>query len=428
MTTFEIQVPHLGESVTSATLTRWYKRVGDMVQENDIVLELETDKVTLEVNAPTSGVLHQQSFNEGDVVNIGDILGLLAQAPQTQDVEETFTQELSESLRDDRDKRGEDMASVREQTTIQTAHQRTPLPTMPSLEVSGMSRREYDFPASPAGRKRMMENGLTPRDILGASGQGLILKEDVLIAREHERDGDDKPSNVARTERKPMSPLRKKIGERLKHAQNTAAILTTFNECDMSTVMALRKDYQDEFVKKYGTKLGFMSFFVKACIQALQEIPSVNASIEGDDMLYHNYYDIGVAVSAPQGLVVPVLRKADQLGLHEIEQAIAAFGEKARSNKLSMKDMSGGTFTISNGGVFGSLCSTPILNPPQSAILGMHKIQERPIAMNGQVVIRPMMYLALSYDHRLIDGREAVTFLVKIKNYIENPVRSLIGL
>lgn len=421
MTTFEIKVPHLGESVTSATLTRWYKRVGDMVQENDIVLELETDKVTLEVNAPASGVLHQQSFNEGDVVNIGDILGMLASAPESQEVEETFTQELSASLRDD-------VRTVEENTDVVHEIQRplqqnsAPLHMIPSIET------HHDFPASPAGRKRMMENGLTPQDILGTSGQGLILKEDVLVARERDGDEGNVSFKVARTERKPMSPLRRKIGERLKHAQNTAAILTTFNECDMSTVMQLRKEYQDEFVKKYGTKLGFMSFFVMACVQALKDIPSVNAAIEGDDILYHNYYDIGVAVSAPQGLVVPVLRKADQLGLHEIEQNIMAFGEKARTNKLSMQDMSGGTFTISNGGVFGSLCSTPILNPPQSAILGMHKIQERPIAMNGQVVIRPMMYLALSYDHRLIDGREAVTFLVKIKNYIENPVRSLIGL
>lgn len=225
-----------------------------------------------------------------------------------------------------------------------------------------------------------------------------------------------------------MTPLRKKIAERLKHAQNTAAILTTFNECDMSTIMDIRKNHQDEFVKKYGSKLGFMSFFVKACVQALKQFPAINSMIEGDDVIEHHTYNLGVAVSAPQGLVVPVLRGADQMELFEIEQAITAFATKAKEGKLTLSDMTGGSFTISNGGTFGSLCSTPILNPPQSGILGMHKIQDRPVAINGQVVIRPMMYLALSYDHRIVDGREAVSFLVHIKNTLENPVRSLIGL
>ena len=411
-----IKVPALGESVTEAVIARLYKKTGEGVKEGDIVVELETDKVTLEVGAPATGILQQLSVSEGDTVKIGDVIGSILEGQASASSEASSAASPSESSTP---QKSQESSSSKKVTT-------------PSTSISSSS----EVIASPAARKLMTEEGLSAKDITGTGKDGRITKEDVILREEHA----PAPSPVSSfptsitpltegmSERKPMSPLRKKIAERLKHAQNTAAILTTFNECDMSTVMELRKTYQDEFVKKYGTKLGFMSFFIKACVHALKEIPAVNSEIDGNDVIYHHHYDLGVAVSAPQGLVVPVLRNADTLGLHEIEQAIAGFGEKAKAGKLTMQDMTGGTFTISNGGVFGSLVSTPILNPPQSAILGMHKIQERPVAVNGQVVIRPMMYLALSYDHRIIDGREAVTFLVKLKEYIENPTRLLLGI
>ncbi len=420
MSTIDIKVPPLGESVTTAIIARWYKKVGEAVHENEIILELETDKVTLEVNAATSGVLQQISAFEGETVAIGDIVGVIAEGevaePAQSLKESSFTKALALELADD----PKPVEAKTEPVQAPETKNKTIKPTEnPSKEVI----------ASPAARKLMAEEKLTPLDVKGTGKDGRIMKEDVLLRNER---ADVTPlgatSALDASERKLMTPLRKKIAERLKYAQNTAAILTTFNECDMSTVMNLRKIHQDEFVKKYGTKLGFMSFFVKACVQALKDVPAVNGEIDGDYLVHHKRYDIGIAVSAPQGLVVPVLRDADRLGLHNIEQAIANYGEKAKANKLSMQDLTGGTFTISNGGIFGSLLSTPILNPPQSGILGMHKIQDRPVVINGQVVIRPMMYLALSYDHRMIDGREAVTFLVKVKEYIENPARILLGL
>jgi len=418
-----IKVPALGESVTEAIIARLYKKVGESVNEGDVVVELETDKVTLEVNAPAAGVIQQISVSEGDTVKIGDVIGSLLEGASAGNVISGKNKETSPNKGND-------------------AKSRSPS----SQETSGADKGGV----GPAARKLMTEQGISLSDISGTGKNGRITKEDVVAGGTSKATTspqvENSPQSVqsstaasiqpiqkihsadALFDRKPMSPLRKKIGERLKYAQNTAAILTTFNECDMSTIMELRRDYQDAFVKKYGTKLGFMSFFVKACVHALQEVPAVNAEIDGDDMVYHHRYDIGIAVSAPQGLVVPVLKNAEHLGLHEIELAIAAFGEKAKTGKLTMADMTGGTFTISNGGTFGSLVSTPILNPPQSGILGMHKIQERPVALKGQVIIRPMMYLALSYDHRMIDGREAVTFLVKVKEYIENPTRLLLGI
>lgn len=405
-----IKVPPLGESVSEATVSRWYKKAGESVNEGDIVLELETDKVTLEVNAPATGVIEQINAAEGNTVSIGETVGSILAG------------------------KGEASVAPKIETKIQATSETKVEPVFAkSLEAAVQS--------GPATRKMMEELGLHGSQVQGSGKGGRVTKEDVINFQEAPKAQvlQSVPIPVYQTERahmeagdlltrKAMTPLRKKIAERLKHAQNTAAILTTFNECDMSTIMEIRKTYQDQFVKKYGTKLGFMSFFVKACIEAIKEIPAVNAEIDGDDMVFHHRYDIGVAVSAPQGLVVPVLRGADTLGLHEIEMEIAGFGEKAKANKLSMADLTGGTFTISNGGTFGSLVSTPILNPPQSAILGMHKIQDRPVVVNGQVVVRPMMYLALSYDHRIIDGREAVTFLVKVKEFIENPTRMLLGI
>ncbi len=417
MSSVLIKVPPLGESVSEATVSKWYKKSGDSVSEGDVVLELETDKVTLEVNAPASGVIDAVNAEEGSTVSIGDTVGSIAegQVAKSSSKEESFEDDLKK-------------VAKAQEAKIE------PVFTKPTHE-------EHIPQSGPATRKMMEELGLSGASIQGTGKGERITKEDVINHQKspapavvETRPLASVPPTVSSSHsghlmtRKTMTPLRRKIAERLKHAQNTAAILTTFNECDMSVVMELRKTYQDQFVKKYGTKLGFMSFFVKACVEALKEIPAVNGEIDGEDMIFHHRYDIGVAVSAPQGLVVPVLRNADQLGLHEIEMEIAGFGEKAKANKLSVADLTGGTFTISNGGTFGSLVSTPILNPPQSGILGMHKIEERPVVVNGQIVIRPMMYLALSYDHRIIDGREAVTFLVKVKEYIENPTRMLLGI
>lgn len=400
----DIKVPPLGESITQATIARWYKKAGDGVQENDLLLELETDKVTLEVNAPTSGVLQSITQNEGAAVSIGDIVGVL---------------DSSQSA-----------SANTSKTSPAAAH--TPEPA--AAPISSPIPTSVEPKMSPAAEHHITLNPSATPPEHGSGHNGMIMKSDVLHAAPARPTV--APSAAAHVSvesssdmtRRPMSALRKKIAERLKYAQNTAAILTTFNECDMSTIMHLRKTHQDEFVKAYGTKLGFMSFFVKACVSALKKYPAVNSMIEGDEIIEHHNYNIGVAVSAPQGLIVPVLKHVDQMELFEIEQAIAGFSQKAKDNKLGLSDMTGGTFTISNGGTFGSLCSTPILNPPQSGILGMHKIQERPVVVDGAIVIRPMMYLALSYDHRMIDGREAVSFLVHIKNTIENPVRSLMGL
>ena len=412
--TLDITVPELGESVTEATVAKWFKSPGDAVALDEPLVELETDKVALEVNAASAGVLADIVVAEGEDVEVGALLGHL------------------------------------EEGAVAPASAAKPEPdngdaAKPTNGAKPVAEAQV---LSPAVRKLIEENDLDVTAIRGSGKDGRILKGDVLAlleapqaqtpAPETPRAQASTPSaapapvgdrpEAAREKRVTMSRLRQRVAERLKEAQNTAAMLTTFNEADMTEVIAARKEYQDAFKKKHGVRLGFMSFFVKAAIRALQDLPSVNAEIEGADIVYKNYYHIGVAVSAPQGLVVPVLRDADQLGFAEIEKRIAELGAKARDGKLSMADLSGGTFTISNGGIFGSLMSTPILNPPQSGILGMHKIQERPIAVDGEMAIRPMMYLALSYDHRIIDGREAVTFLVRIKECIEAPERLLLDL
>jgi 2-oxoglutarate dehydrogenase E2 component (dihydrolipoamide succinyltransferase) len=387
----EIKVPALGESVSEATVAKWAKNVGDFVEADQILVELETDKITLEVVAPTAGILQSIAVNKGGVVKVGSILGLM-EAGSEKPVAPVFE------------------------------------PSVVAVPVeSAVHALPLDTSLSPSVRKLVAEHAIDPRELTSSGPLGQITKGDVLDYLESPK----KPQGLAQTgrldHRVPMSRLRQRIAERLKEAQNTAAILTTFNEVDMSAVMALRGRYKDAFEKKYGVKLGFMSFFVKACVEALKSTPSVNAQIEGQEIVHKNYYDIGVAVSAPQGLVVPIVRDADDLTLADIEKTIADFGQKAKENKLTIEDMSGGTFTISNGGIFGSLLSTPILNPPQSAILGMHKIQDRPVAVDGRIEIRPMMYVALSYDHRLIDGREAVTFLVTVKEFIEQPGRFFLG-
>ena len=409
----DIKVPSLGESVTEATIARWYKSIGDTVSIDEPLLELETDKVTLEVPAPASGQLTDIKVKDGDTVEVGAILGAIAEgvvaaekAPDPQPTIETIEEEpIVEKPKAE---------EVKEVETIKE-------PASVSNELS------------PAVRKIVAENNIDINKINPSGKNGRITKEDALSSissQSNEIVSPSKPkatNSNQTTERVTMSRLRKTIAKRLKDAQNTAAILTTFNEVDMTELIKVRNEYKEFFEKKHGVKLGFMSFFVKACITALKEIPEVNAEIEGDDVIYKNYYNIGVAVGTDQGLVVPVVKNADELIVADIEKEIASLGKKARGGKLSISDMQDGTFTISNGGVYGSLMSTPILNPPQSGVLGMHKIQERPIAIDGEIAIRPMMYLALSYDHRLIDGKAAVTFLVRVKESLEDPRRILLS-
>ena len=422
----EITVPALGESVTEAEVAKWFKQVGDAVEADEPLVELETDKVTLEVNAPAAGVLAEIVAGEGAEVEVGAVLGRI-------------------------DETGAAVAVA--------AATKAPAAAAPEPEPDPEPEPEPEpAPLSPAVRKLVAEHDLDPAAIEGTGKDGRLLKADVeaylaaqAAAPEPEpapvpepKPAPDKPvatprpaapkpapapprADDEREVRVRMSRLRRRIAERLKEAQNSAAMLTTFNDVDMTAILDLRKRYRDSFEKRHGVRLGFMSFFVKACIEALKEIPAVNAEIDGDDIVYKNYYDIGVAVGTEQGLVVPILRDADGLSFAGIERTIAELGVKARDGNLSMAELTGGTFTVSNGGVYGSMLSTPILNPPQSGILGMHRIEQRPVARDGEVVIRPMMYLALSYDHRIVDGREAVTFLVKVKEGLEDPERLLIG-
>ncbi len=387
--TTPVVVPALGESITEATIAKWFKTVGQAVAVNEAIAELETDKVTVEVFAPAAGVLSSCAFKEGDTVAIGATLGVI------------------------------------EDGVASAAASPAPLSTAPS-PASPVVVPDLPSPVvPPAAAKMMAEHNLSAADVSGTGKKGQILKSDVIA---HVSQPSLAPTPSApREERRRMTRLRARIAERLKEAQNTAAILTTFNEIDMSRVIDLRNRHKDLFEKKHGIKLGFMGFFVKAAIAALQDIPSVNAQIEGDEIIYKNHYDIGVAVGTDAGLVVPVVRDADILTLAGIEKTIAELAVKARNGKLSIEDMNGGTFTITNGGVYGSLLSTPILNTPQSGILGLHKVEPRPVVVKDQIVIRPMMYVALSYDHRIIDGKEAVTFLVRLKEMMEDPERMLLA-
>ena len=441
----EIRVPNLGESIVEATVGQWFKQAGDTVSAAEPLVELETDKVTVEVPAPASGVLAEIVVKTGETVPVGALLGAISEgdgkAKPTKAKPEAATLSLAAA----------EASAIAEEPAL-----RAPAPTEPkTLEREPQRREEVsaeEMPPSPAARKLIAEAGLSAHDVKGSGRRGQVLKPDVLANRPAapvtsiagaaeallRREPKPKPpappraplapDDASREERVRMTRLRQTIAKRLKEAQDTAAMLTTFNDVDMSAVMQLRKDYREAFEKKHGVKLGFMGFFVKAAVQALKEIPAVNAEIDGEDIVYKNYYHIGVAVGTERGLVVPVLRNADQLSLAEIETQIADFGARAREGKLALEEMQGGTFTISNGGVYGSLLSTPILNAPQSGILGMHRIEERAVVRDGQIVARPMMYLALSYDHRLVDGKEAVTFLVRIKEAIEDPKRLVLDL
>jgi 2-oxoglutarate dehydrogenase E2 component (dihydrolipoamide succinyltransferase) len=413
----EIKVPAMGESVTEATVARWFKKEGDAVTRDEPLLELETDKVTVEVPAPADGALQSIAVKPGDTVEVGAILGAIAEGAEGRHAPVTSSNPDAVAL----------PSAEPPKEALKTPVTAPPAPAPAPAKAA---------PVMPAARRVAEENDVNTAALAGSGKDGRVTKGDVLAeleSRAQQRSAAPAASVASgprprsdREERVTMTRLRKTIALRLKESQNTAAQLTTFNEIDMSHVMALRSQYKDSFEKKHKVKLGFMGFFVKACIAALKDIPSINAEIEGDDIVYKNYYDIGVAVSTERGLMVPVVRDADALSLAGVEAAIGDFGARARDNKLKLEELQGGSFSITNGGVFGSLMSTPILNSPQSGILGMHKIQPRPIADGNAIVIRPMMYVALSYDHRIVDGREAVTFLVKVKEAIEDPQRLLL--
>tara|TARA_B100001248_G_scaffold77210_1_gene55688 strand:- start:1597 stop:2829 length:1233 start_codon:yes stop_codon:yes gene_type:complete len=408
----EIRVPTLGESVTEATVATWFKKPGEVVSIDEMICELETDKVTVEVPAPISGTLSEIIANEGETVAVDALLAVLNASKENKLIPET-------QQKSDNDNQDNKVKTDKPHTDV-------------------------DVRVAPSAKKALVEAGIAKDQITGSGRDGRIMKEDVknaILGKEQNQSLEkvaqesipvsSKSSNQTtnrREERIKMSRLRQTIAKRLKDSQNTAAMLTTYNEVDMTAIINLRQEYKELFEKKHGVRLGFMSFFTKACCQGLKEIPEVNAEIDGDEIIYKNYVNIGIATGTPTGLVVPVIRSVDEMSFSEIEKQIAEKGLRARDGNLSMADMQDGTFTISNGGVYGSLMSSPILNPPQSGILGMHKIQDRPIAENGEIVIRPMMYLALSYDHRIVDGKGAVTFLVRVKEALEDPRRLLMDL
>jgi 2-oxoglutarate dehydrogenase E2 component (dihydrolipoamide succinyltransferase) len=425
----EIRVPTLGESVTEATIGKWFKKAGDTIAVDEPLVELETDKVTIEVPSPSAGTLSEIAAAEGETVGVGAILGTIAAgdgaaAKPAAKVEAAKPEAVAQA------------AGAAGASTVKEAAEKT-------ARIAGEGPlEERKMPPAPAAAKLLAESNISADQVSGSGKRGQVLKGDVLDAVAKGISAAPAPAPAApvaarapssagdevREERVRMTKLRQTIARRLKEAQSTAAMLTTFNEVDMKAVMDLRTKYKDVFEKKHGVKLGFMGFFTKAVTHALKEIPAVNAEIDGTDIIYKNYAHIGVAVGTEKGLVVPVVRDADQMSIAEIEKEIGRLGLAARDGKLSVADMQGGTFTISNGGVYGSLMSTPILNAPQSGILGMHKIQERPMVVGGQIVIRPMMYLALSYDHRIVDGKEAVTFLVRVKESLEDPERLVLDL
>jgi 2-oxoglutarate dehydrogenase E2 component (dihydrolipoamide succinyltransferase) len=413
----EIRVPTLGESVTEATIGRWFKKAGDAVAVDEPLVELETDKVTIEVPAPSAGTLGEIAAKDGDTVAVGALLGMI-----------------------------NDGAAAKAAPAPSAARPAAPPPPPPPAAAPAPAAAKAppaDAPLAPSVRKLSTESGIDASTVPGSGKDGRVTKGDMLAAIEKAASAPTPVSqpaaavqvrapspadDAAREERVRMTRLRQTIARRLKDVQNTAAMLTTFNEVDMSHIMAMRAQYKDVFEKKHGSKLGFMGFFTKACVQALKDIPAVNAEIDGSDLIYKNYYHMGIAVGTDKGLVVPVVRDCDHKSIAEIEKAIADFGHRARDGQLKIDEMQGGTFTITNGGIYGSLMSTPILNAPQSGILGMHKIQERPMVVGGKIEIRPMMYLALSYDHRVVDGKEAVTFLVRVKESLEDPARLVLDL
>ncbi|MGJ3243966.1 MAG: 2-oxoglutarate dehydrogenase complex dihydrolipoyllysine-residue succinyltransferase [Opitutales bacterium] len=431
----EVKVPSMGESITSGILASWHVKDGDFVKSGQAIYELETDKITSEANAEVSGKISLKA-SEGDEVEIGQVVA---------EIDESAAEDGGDNAPGDEKKQQDQPESSEKEESPDEA------PSKAGKKESDDTRKtdgDSDKPHSPAVRRIAAETGIDPNDVSGSGKGGRVTKGDMLTAAEKKdtpgeeakKESDTpKPGGAPireapttgtgdRTSRKKMSPLRKRIAERLVQSQRESAILTTFNEVDMSRVMELRKKHQDAFVEKHGIKLGFMSIFCKAVVYALKEVPAINAQIEGDELVQNHFYDIGVAIGTDRGLIVPVLRTVDQLSYAEIEQAIIEYARKAKDGKITVEDLQGGCFTISNGGIYGSLLSTPIINPPQSGILGMHTIQQRPVVVDGEIVARPMMYLALSYDHRIVDGKEAVTFLVKMKQVIEDPTRLIFGL
>lgn len=418
----EIRVPTLGESVSEATIARWFKKPGEAVKADEPLVELETDKVTLEVNAPASGVLAEIVAEEGATVEPNALLGSIGEGAGSAAAPAKAAEKPAEK--------------APEKAPEKAAAPAASSQGYGNVAKSGLESADH----GPAVGRLARETGIDPAGVSGSGKDGRVTKGDMLAAIATGGASAPAPSapvaarapsgeaDASREERVRMTKLRQTIARRLKDAQNTAAMLTTFNDVDMTAVMEMRKTYKDVFEKKHGVKLGFMGFFTKACVQALKELPAVNAEIDGQDIVYKNYYHVGIAVGTDKGLVVPVVRDADQMSIAQIEKKIGEFGKKARDGKLSIEEMQGGTFTITNGGIYGSLMSTPILNAPQSGILGMHRIEERPVVVKGQVVVRPMMYLALSYDHRIVDGKEAVTFLVRVKEALEDPARLVLDL
>jgi 2-oxoglutarate dehydrogenase E2 component (dihydrolipoamide succinyltransferase) len=440
----DVEVPALGESITEGTLAQWLKKPGEAVAADEPIASLETDKVSVEVPSPIAGVLTEQLAAEGDTVAVGAVIARIDQSATASAAPPSPTPAQAAAATTTNPQGAGENPELREDVELNTIA--PPNPDGPPRDDEQVTT------LSPAVRRAVLEYHVDPSKIRGSGKDGRLTKDDVIAAAQGKAAPAAPPAPAAKApapptatsgpvlaakstasaerkeERVKMSRLRQTIARRLKEAQNTAAMLTTFNDVDMSAVIDARARYKDLFEKKHGIRLGFMAFFVKACALAAKDVPSVNASLEGEEIVYHDYLDVSVAVSAPKGLVVPVVRNADRMSFAEIEKTIADFGKSAKEGTLTADDMAGGTFTISNGGVFGSLLSTPIINPPQSAVLGMHRIEERPVVKDGQIVARPMMYLALSYDHRLIDGREAVTFLVRVKEAIEDPTRLLIDL
>ncbi|MBX6426979.1 MAG: 2-oxoglutarate dehydrogenase complex dihydrolipoyllysine-residue succinyltransferase [Variibacter sp.] len=428
----EIRVPALGESVTEATIGRWFKKAGEAVAVDEPLVELETDKVTIEVPAPAAGVLAEVAAKEGETVAVGALLGQIQEGAGAKPAAKPAAPSAATSPG----------ATGRPDEKTGETRPGDAAPAAQASQAAPPPPRE-DVIQAPSVRRLAAESGIEPASVPGSGRDGRVTKGDMLAAIERAAQqptpvaqpaaaiqvrAPSAPDDAAREERVRMTRLRQTIAKRLKDAQNTAAMLTTFNEVDMSAVMALRNQYKDLFEQRHGVRLGFMGFFVRACVQALKEIPAVNAEIDGSDIIYKNYYHIGVAVGTERGLVVPVIRECDAKSIPQIEKEIADAARRARDGSLKIEEMQGGTFTITNGGVYGSLMSTPILNAPQSGILGMHKIQERPVVVAGKIEVRPMMYLALSYDHRIVDGREAVTFLVRVKEVLEDPARLMMEL
>tara|TARA_B100000579_G_scaffold353303_1_gene307981 strand:- start:303 stop:1619 length:1317 start_codon:yes stop_codon:yes gene_type:complete len=435
----KILVPTLGESVTEATVSKWLKQQGEKVESDEPLVELETDKVNVEVPSPSDGTLEKISVKEGQTVNVGSILGTIGASIKSQKVEIKKEKKYKPPV-----KKVEPVEPVEPVEEIEKKKDSAPEPLI--LETEDPTNNSEDKPlvlnnihqkseqpssqkaVSPAARKIAKESNINLNEIEGTGKNGVILKEDLLSLMDEKPQPSERKQSHGPEERIKMTRLRMTIAKRLKEAQENAAMLTTFNEVDMHSVISMKNDYKEEFQKKYSAKLGFMSFFVKACVNGLKNYPAVNAEIQGDEIVYKNYYNISIAVGTDRGLVVPVLRNSDEMSFADIEKNISLLGEKARSGKILIEDLQGGTFTITNGGIYGSMLSTPILNPPQSAVLGMHNIIERPVVKDGNVVIRPMMYLALSYDHRIIDGKEAVSFLKTIKECLEQPKRLFLNL